>query len=173
MTVQTSERKAFLTLRRRATQAANRQDHILSRWYEFTSNNSMAAYAICRCCGMQANIVVDPPVGGEHIYNDAVFKHCAPQKKPLARPLTYEQLVNATWQQKQNVYSLHIRNADGKPRRFKLTRWNTWKREPNRFLIVFSGGPQNSGHQRFELTYREQLAGWSLDDPDDYHYPNT
>ena len=171
MAVQTSERKAFLKLRQRANHEANRRDHILGRWYEFTYNDSMAAYAICRCCGMQANIVVDPPVGVEHIYNDAMFNHCAPQKKPAARPLTIEQVRNWNWKQRANVYALHIRNADGSPRRFRVTREQTWKRDPDRLFFVLSGGPQNRGHQRFEIGYEHQLAGWSLDDPDDFSYP--
>lgn len=171
MTDQKAPRNVTLVkLGMRIKDAAGRLDHIMSSFQRITNNIHVTH---CKECGMEAFINLMPGQGQETITGDAVFKHCQPPTKPAARPLTYEQVRSWTWQQQQNVYSLHIRNYNGAPRRFKVTRYQTWKRDPNRLFFVLSGGPNNSGHQRFEITNIDQLAGWSLDDPDDYKYPNT
>lgn len=147
-----------------ANKLANALDHELGRFYEI---GPVRHEARCLACRMPVHIsMVD---GDFQISGPAVLDHCAPPIRPAARPLTVELALQLT--PYTTIYHLTEKRADGTPRRYRLvSSVRRWARNPERFQFSLRHGIDK---RTSIITDSDDLAQFSLDDPDTFRYPLT
>lgn len=149
--------------RKTAAKLAGRQDHVLTRFRQTPHPNVLKA--TCTSCDMEVYLETHAD-GFTTIYGNATREHCAPQSRPVAKPLTISDLPRITAHAK--LYHLTARNADGTPLRYRMASVvKRWKTQPDRFRFSLKYG---FSARTIIITNEDELAALTLDSPDTHHF---